>query len=200
MTHKAEREDRETRYVRESLELLVWNQHLANLGPMSAQELHESSTLTPSDACRLKASMELGRRTLIGCAMEQLTQVRSAGDVAKLLEPQLRGLQQEELWVVVLSTRNHILKKVQVYKGSLNSSIVRPAEVFAEAIKLHGAAIIVAHNHPSGDPNPSPDDIRVTKDLVAAGNTLDIELLDHLVIGDARHGYVSLRERKLGFS
>lgn len=100
---------------------------------------------------------------------------------------------------MLLSTRNHVLKTCQVYVGNLSSSVVRPAEVFREAIRENAASIIVAHNHPSGDPTPSNDDVRVTRDIVAAGRLLDIDVLDHLLIGDQRHGYVSLRERKLGF-
>lgn len=86
-----------------------------------------------------------------------------------------------------------------MYEGNLTSSIVRPAEVFKEAIRENAASIIVVHNHPSGDPTPSQDDARVTREIVAAGKVLDIDVLDHLVIGDQSHGWVSLRERKLGF-
>ena len=85
----------------------------------------------------------------------------------------------------------------EVYKGSLNSSLIRTAEVFRDAVKENCAAIIVAHNHPSGDPTPSAEDIRVTRDLVEAGKLLDIDVLDHLVIG--RNRYVSLRQQKMGF-
>ncbi len=181
-----------------SMALLTRKGGLTGLHKLAMPELVSCYGLGNAKAATLLAAFELGRRGLLGEAEERL-QVRSANDVAQLLEIRLRGLDQEQLHVVLLSTRNHVLGTRKVYEGSLNSSIVRPAEVFRDAIRENAAAIIVAHNHPSGDPNPSPDDVRVTRDLVAAGRILDIELLDHLVIGDQRHGYVSLRERKLGF-
>lgn len=99
----------------------------------------------------------------------------------------------------LLNTKNHVINnwRHSLYKGSLNSSVVRVAEVFREAIRCNAAAIIVAHNHPSGDPTPSPEDIRVTRDIRQAGTLLDIELLDHVIIGAQR--YVSMKERGLGF-
>jgi DNA repair protein RadC len=106
-------------------------------------------------------------------------------------------LEQEHLKVVLLNTKNHVMGVRDVYRGSVNSSQVRTAEVFRDAIKENCPSIVVAHNHPSGDPTPSPEDVRVTRDLVAAGKLLDIEVLDHLVIG--RNRYVSLRQKKLGF-
>jgi DNA repair protein RadC len=106
-------------------------------------------------------------------------------------------LEQEHLRVVLLNTKNHVLGMPTVYRGSLNTSVIRTAEVFRDAVKENCASIIVVHNHPSGDPTPSPEDVRVTRDLVAAGKLLDIEVLDHLVIG--RNRYVSLRQKKLGF-
>jgi DNA repair protein RadC len=106
-------------------------------------------------------------------------------------------LAQEHFRALHLDTRNRVLGSQTVYIGSLNASYIRVAEVFREAVKRNCAAMIVAHNHPSGDPTPSPEDIGVTRQLEAAGKLLDIELLDHLVIGQQR--FVSLRERGLGF-
>lgn len=142
------------------------------------------------------AALELGRRMLLAEAGEQL-QVRSPQDVAGLLQLRMGLLQQEHLQVVLLNTKNHVIGVRDVYQGSLNSSMVRVSEVFRDAIKENCASIVVAHNHPSGDPTPSPEDVRVTRDLVAAGKLLDIEVLDHLVIG--RNRYISLRQKKLGF-
>jgi len=99
--------------------------------------------------------------------------------------------------VLFLDTRNRILGSEPIYKGSLNQSQVRIGEVFREAVRRNCAAVIVAHNHPSGDPAPSPEDVAVTRDLVAAGKLLGIELIDHLIIGQGR--WISLRERGLGF-
>ncbi|NOR88987.1 MAG: DNA repair protein RadC [Anaerolineales bacterium] len=105
--------------------------------------------------------------------------------------------EQEHLDVLILNTRNEVLDRVNVYKGSLNSSVVRIGELFREAIKQNAAALIIAHNHPSGDPTPSPEDISLTRHIVEAGRLLDIDVLDHLVIGHGR--FVSLKGKGLGF-
>ena len=97
-----------------------------------------------------------------------------------------------------MDTRNRMLGDETLYVGTLNASHIRIGEVFRDAIKRNCAAIIVAHNHPSGDPTPSPEDVEVTRQLIEAGKMLDIEVLDHLIIGQQR--FVSLRERGLGFS
>ncbi len=114
-----------------------------------------------------------------------------------MLMLEMAPLDQEVLRVVLLNTKNQVVRFVDVYKGSLNSSLVRISEVFKEAVRVNAAAIIVAHNHPSGDPTPSPEDGRVTEQIVAAGKLLEIEVLDHLVIGE--RSYVSLREKRMGF-
>lgn len=124
--------------------------------------------------------------------------VQSPKEVYPIISPFLAPLQQEELWIVCLSTRNSVISVNQIYKGSLNSSQVRIGEMFRQAILEQAASIIVAHNHPSGDPTPSPDDIAVTRAIHEGGKLLDIEVLDHLIIGAS--GYVSLKERGLGFS
>ena len=104
---------------------------------------------------------------------------------------------QEQLRVACLDTKNKIQKVHVVYQGSLNASLIRVGEIYKEPLKLNSAAIIVAHNHPSGEPQPSPEDVMVTREIVQAGKLLDVECLDHLVIGQGR--WVSLRERGLGF-
>jgi DNA repair protein RadC len=111
---------------------------------------------------------------------------------------EMSHLDQEHLRVICLDTKNRVQRMQTVYVGSLNSSVVRVGEVFKEAVRLNSAALIVVHNHPSGDPTPSPEDVQVTRQLVEAGQLLDIELLDHLVIGAGR--FVSMRERRLGFA
>ena len=114
-----------------------------------------------------------------------------------LLMLEMSHLEQEHLKVIAVNTKNHVLKQFTVYIGSINSSAIRVGEVFKEALKQNAAAIIIAHNHPSGDPKPSPEDIAVTRQIVEAGNLLGIELLDHLIIGQGR--WVSLKERNMGF-
>ncbi|MBI4305965.1 MAG: hypothetical protein HY678_06555, partial [Chloroflexi bacterium] len=103
----------------------------------------------------------------------------------------------EVLRVLLLSTKNHVVASPVIYRGTVRSSQVRPAEVFRDAVRENVPGIIVVHNHPSGDPTPSPDDVQTTRDLVTAGKHLDIEVLDHIVIGDGK--WVSLREQGLGF-
>lgn len=178
--------------------LIVEKGGILGINRLSVSQLMLDSWLGLAKAATLKAAFELGRRAILADGTER-DQVRSSQDVASLFAARLRGLDQEELHVVLLSTKNHILKTCKVYEGNVSTSIVRPGEVFKEAIRENAAAIIVAHNHPSGDPTPSADDVRVTRDLVAAGRLLDIDVIDHLVIGDPKKGYVSLRERHLGF-
>ncbi len=114
------------------------------------------------------------------------------------MQYEMSALEQEHLRVILLDRRNRVLAIVEVYKGSVNSSQVRVGELFKEAIRVNASAIIVTHNHPSGDPTPSPDDVAVTRAMVQAGKLLDIDVLDHLVIGQGK--WVSLKERGLGFS
>lgn len=125
-------------------------------------------------------------------------QVRSPSDIAGLLLVEMGHLDQEELRTVLLDTKNYVQEIVTVYRGSLNTSLVRVGELFKEAIRRNSAALIVAHNHPSSDPTPSPDDVLVTREIVSAGKLLDIEVLDHLVISHGR--WVSMKERGMGFT
>jgi DNA repair protein RadC len=150
----------------------------------------------PAKAVQIKAALELGRRLVIE-APEERPQITSPADAANLIMLDMSLLQQEEMRVLLLDTKNHVLDAVRLYRGSVNTSLVRVAEVFREAVKRNCAAIIVAHNHPSGDPTPSPEDVRITRQINDAGKLLDIEVLDHLIIGHQR--FVSLKERGLGF-
>ena len=147
-------------------------------------------------AAQIKAALELGYRM----KQESIEQdkIQSPEQGAQLILYEMSALDQEELWVILLDTRNHFLMTETVYRGSLNSSQVRVGEIFKSAVRRNAASIIVAHNHPSGDPTPSPDDIAVTRAIVEAGKLLDIEVLDHLVIGNGN--FVSLKQRGLGFS
>lgn len=118
-------------------------------------------------------------------------------DAALPLMAQMGHLDQEELWVLVLSTKNDLLATVPVYRQTVNTAQIRIAEIFRPALRYNAPFIIVAHNHPSGDPEPSPEDITITRALVGMGRELDIEVIDHLIIGHGR--YTSLRERGQGF-
>jgi DNA repair protein RadC len=128
---------------------------------------------------------------------EERPQVKSPTDVANLLMMEMGFLEQEHLRIVLLDTKNHVLGMPTIYVGSLNTSVMRVGELFREAVRSNCAAVIVVHNHPSGDPTPSPEDVNITRQIVEAGKLLDVEVLDHLIIGQQR--YVSLKERGLGF-
>jgi DNA repair protein RadC len=151
---------------------------------------------TPRKAASLKAALEIGRRLAIAGYHERF-QVKSPADVAKLYMVEMMALDQEELWVACLDSKNRLLKTARVYRGSVNTAMIRVGEVFKEALRLNAASIIVTHNHPSTDPTPSPEDILVTRQIVEAGKLLDVDVLDHLVL--AANRYISLRERRLGF-
>jgi DNA repair protein RadC len=161
------------------------------------QELMNQHGIGEAKASQIKAAIELGRRLTLESPEERAT-INSPADAAALLQYEMSALEQEHLRVILLDTRNHVLDTVEVYRGSVNSSQVRVGEVFKAAIRRGAPAVIVVHNHPSGDPTPSPDDVAVTRAFVQAGKLLDVDVLDHLVIGQGR--YVSLKERGLGFA
>jgi proteasome lid subunit RPN8/RPN11 len=125
-------------------------------------------------------------------------QIKSPQDIASLLMVEMGLLDQEEFRTVMLDTRNRLQGIVTVYRGSLNTSMIRVGEVYKEALRRNSSSIIIAHNHPSGEPTPSPEDILLTRAIVDAGKLLDVECLDHLVIGQGR--WLSMRERGLGFN
>ena len=150
----------------------------------------------PAKAAQIKAALELGHRLSLESPEERPT-VHSPEDAVALVRYDMSALEQEQLRVMLLDTRNRVLEIAEVYQGSLNSSQVRIGELFKSAIRRNAAAVIIIHNHPSGDPTPSPDDVAITRAIVQAGKLLDIDVLDHLVIGAGRH--VSLKERGLGF-
>ena len=158
--------------------------------------LHEHG-LGEAKAAQIKAAIELGRRLTLESPEARPT-INSPADAAALVQYEMSALEQEHLRVLLLDTRNHLLDIVEVYRGSVNSSQVRVGEVFKTAVRRGSTAVIVVHNHPSGDPTPSPDDVAVTRAIVQAGKLLDVEVLDHLVIGQGK--WVSLKERGLGFN
>jgi len=164
----------------------------------SVSELCALHGIGPARAAQIKAALELGKRLLV-TSPEEKPQIRSPADAANLLMPEMGSLEQEQLRVVLLDTRNRVIAIRTVYVGNLNTTVVRVGEIFHQAIKASAAAIIIVHNHPSGDPSPSPQDIAVTAQIVQAGQMLNIEVLDHLIIGNSHH-FVSLKERGLGFA
>lgn len=152
--------------------------------------------LGPAKAIKLLATIELGKR-IAQIAPEERAQVRGPEDLAILFQSAMTALEHEELRVAVLDTKHRVERVVTVYQGSVNTAQVRVAEVFREAIRANCPAIAIAHNHPSGDPTPSSSDITLTAELARAAALLDIDLIDHLIVGDGR--WVSLRRLGLGF-
>ena len=169
---------------------------VAGLRHARYDELRGRHGIGGAKAAQLLAAVELGRR-FAKAEVSARPSIQSPEDVAELLRYEIGGREQEHLVVVLLDTRNRLLRTVEVYVGSLNTSLIRIGEVFREAVRANAAAVIVAHNHPSGDPSPSPEDVAVTRALVEAGRLLDIEVLDHLIIAKDRH--LSLRQAGLGF-
>lgn len=170
--------------------------NLTGLLRADVSELSALHGMGESKALTIKAALELGRRLSIE-SPEERPAVKSPADAANLLSVEMAALEQEEMRVMLLDTRNRVVATRRIYAGNVNSAIVRVGELFRDAIRQNCAAIIVAHNHPSGDPSPSPEDVRVTEEIVKAGKLLDIDVLDHLIIGQGR--FVSLKERGLGF-
>ena len=169
----------------------------AGLHRISYEELCARRGLGPAKAAQLKAAIELGRRAAARAEPDGRMIIQSPEDAAAAVEHELWPLEQESFRVLLLDTRNRLIRTVEVYRGSLNTSLIRVGEVFREAVRANAAAVIIAHNHPSGDPTPSPEDVAVTRAIVEAGRLLDIEVLDHLVIGKNCH--VSLKAKGFGF-
>lgn len=144
-------------------------------------------------ACQIKAAIELGLRVKQKDVLK--VKVTSPQDVADLLMEEMQFLKQEYFKIVLLDTKNKVIKVESISIGILNASLVHPREVFIKAIKQHSAAIILAHNHPSGDPEPSAEDKNITKRLYDAGELLGISVLDHIIIG--RGTFLSFKQEKL---
>jgi len=167
---------------------------LDGIAKASFGELCAMQGVGHAKAAQIKASLELGRR-LSMAQFDDKAIIRSPHDVVSLLTAEMAFLDQEHLRVVHLTSKNQVISVCEVYRGNVNTAMVRPSELFREAVRENCPAIIVVHNHPSGDPEPSPDDINITKHIVEAGRMLDIEVLDHIIIG--KKGHVSLKERSL---
>ena len=177
--------------------LLARFESLRGVSRADVIELTSVPGIGEARAARIKAAFELSQR-LSTEPIEERPTVKAPADAANLLAD-MCALEQEHMRVLLLDTRNRVLAIKTVYVGNLNSAVVRVGELFRDAVRYNCAAIIVAHNHPSSDPTPSPEDVRVTGEIFKAGKLLDIQLLDHLVIGGPQR-FVSLKERGLGFA
>ncbi len=168
-----------------------WSGSLRRLGAASVAELESSAGVGPAVAARVSAALELGRRLAREGPTER-GRIRGPGDIYERCAPALRDLGQEEFRVLLLNTQHAVVSELTVTRGTLDASVVHPREVFKAAVVEGAAALILVHNHPSGDPSPSAEDRSVTRQLAEAGRILGIPVLDHVVIGDAR--YVSFAE------
>ncbi len=167
---------------------------LEGLHRASFSEVKSIKGIGTAKAAQIKAALELGRRLQLASRGER-PRISGPEDAAALVQYEMSALEQEHLRVLLLDTRNQVLAIHEVVRGSVNTAQVRMAEVFREAIRRNATAIILVHNHPSGDPTPSADDIALTRQAQQAGSLLDIEVLDHIVIGGNK--FVSLKARGL---
>ncbi len=177
-------------------EALARHEGLSGLARASELELAAIPGVGAARAAQLVAAFELGRRLLADWPAGRWS-VRTPADVADRLVLQMGRLEREELRVVLLNSKNVVLRVVTVYVGNVSASLVRVGELFRDAVRTSAAGLILVHNHPSGDPTPSPDDLHLTAEALAAGRLLDVEVLDHLVIG--HDAWVSLRDRGVAF-
>lgn len=172
--------------------LLIEHRSLRGLARTSPSDLRKVRGIGRVRSVELVAAFELARR-LQAEREERLTTLRSPEDVASLFVPKLRDLKREVFYVILLNSANGLLKEVKISEGHLNASVVHPREVFKAAVDELAASVILVHNHPSGNPEPSAEDINVTKQIVEAGRVMSIEVLDHIIV--AGNGYLSMAER-----
>lgn len=158
------------------------------------EELSKVKGIGAAKSIQIKAAMELGRRIYSSMVTDEMT-IICPDDVFQLLINDMRFLEKEHFKTILLNTKNKVISVEDISVGSLNTSIVHPREVFKPAIKRSSASIILAHNHPSGDPTPSREDLEVTRRLKDAGKIIGIEVLDHIIFGD--NCYVSLKEKQI---
>jgi DNA repair protein RadC len=162
--------------------LLFVFEGLTGLQKATFTELCNVEGVGPAKAAQLKAAVEVGRRLAREAPKERVI-ITGPQDVADQVQYKMGHLDQEELWVLLLDSRNQLIRIEQLYRGTLNSSSVRPAEIFRTGIRHNAAALIVVHNHPSGDPAPSPEDVQLTRTLIDAGHLIEMPVLDHVVVG-----------------
>ncbi|PLX99935.1 MAG: hypothetical protein C0624_12945 [Desulfuromonas sp.] len=172
--------------------LLLENfESLTRLSEADTSELCQLKGIGPAKAAEIQAAFELGRR-LMSIPLTSGAQLRSAADVFNHLHARLRPLKKERFMILLLDCKHRVLRDVTISEGSLTASIVHPREVFQPVIRESAAAVILAHNHPSGDPAPSPEDITLTRRLHQAGELMGVRILDHVIIG--AHRYASLAD------
>lgn len=169
--------------------------NLKGVANASIEELTEIRGIGPAKAAQIKAAVELSKRLEAPVDEREKPVVKSPEDVVSIVKSQLKGKKKEHFLVLCLDTRNNVINCRAISMGSLDTSIVHPREVFKEAISSSAASVILVHNHPSGDPGPSKEDIELTKRLAKAGEILGIDVLDHIIVCDKSHS--SLKAKNL---
>jgi DNA repair protein RadC len=170
-------------------------ENVQGIAEASVEELRKVRGIGPAKACQIKAAFELANRWDKSNPFKEKVTIKSPEEAYCQLKGKCRGQKKEHFWAILLDTRNHIIKLVEISVGSLDTSIVHPREVFKEAIAASSSSMIVAHNHPSGNPEASQDDIKLTKRLTEAGNIVGIDIVDHIIIGDGK--FISLKREGL---
>ena len=176
--------------------LLAQRDGLVGLARTNFAELCAERGLGEAKAAQVQAALELGKR-LVATQPAERTTIRSPEDVANLLQGEMGLLDQEHLRVLLLNTRNQVLGTSEVYRGSVHTAVVRIGELFREALRHNAPAVVLVHNHPSGDPSPSPEDIAMTRQAIEAGELLDVEVLDHIVLAQGR--FASMKNLRAAF-
>ncbi len=169
---------------------------LVGLARAGFAQLCAERGLGEAKAAQVQAALELGRR-LVATQPQERPVIRYPEDVSNLLQGEMGLLDQEQMRVLLLNTRNQVLATAEVYRGSVHTAVVRIGELFREALRQNAPAVILVHNHPSGDPTPSSEDIAMTKQAIEAGELLDVDVLDHVILAHGR--FESLKTRKLAF-
>ncbi|MEX2374843.1 MAG: DNA repair protein RadC [Dehalococcoidia bacterium] len=168
------------------------------LGTADLATLAASHGIGQAKATTIAAAFELGRRLRLDGGDDR-PQVTSPEHIAALLHPEMQLLQQEELRLVIMDTKNRVLAVPVLYRGTVSAAPGRLAEVYRDAVRRGASKLAMAHNHPSGDPTPSHDDVTFTREAVQAGRLLEVDLVDHLVFGHGPDRWVSMRRQRLGF-
>lgn len=168
---------------------------ISSLYDMSLEEFRAIKGIGRVKAIQIIASLELSKRIAASSGINGRVIVKSPEDVGRLLMEDMRYMKKEVFKLVMLNTKNHIIRQLDISVGSLNSSVVHPREVFSPAVKAGCSSVLLVHNHPSGDPEPSNEDIETTRRLTEAGNILGIKVLDHIIIGNGR--FLSFKEQGL---
>jgi DNA repair protein RadC len=177
--------------------LLAERDGLPGLARTNFSELCSARGLGEAKAAQVQAALELGKR-LVAAQPQERAQIHGPEDVANLLQGEMGALEQEHLRVLLLNTRNQVLGSSEVYRGSVHTAVVRIGELFREALRQNAPAVVLVHNHPSGDATPSSEDIAMTKQAIEAGELLDVDVLDHIVLAQGR--FASMKSMKVAFA